>query len=367
MKMFNCSLDESNKVFKNKKIIFFGKGSWLQLVNNTPLMALKEQFAYIIDNNGEGTEKIGDTSLHVYRPERIMDEKNCIVILTSPIYMYDMYCQLCNMKLNNSINCYALPFMQMISHKEMNEKLLCEVLGNTVDEKIPRIIHSFWFSGEPKPDEYKKCVDTWSSVLKDYEIKEWNMQNYDWHKHPFLQRAIELKAWAFAADFARLDVLNEFGGIYLDMDVEVFKPFDGLLGNEALFSFGNNILIDLAVMGAEKNNVIVKDLLKIYDDIPIPNEKENFKKFFQPVLVRETLVKHGIKMDGSLQKIDGVAVFPMEFFMPMDVVLYESYIKTKYNYCVHYDNFGWGVNGRNNHEKKENDNKKLWNLIAENN
>jgi hypothetical protein len=350
-------------VLKDRKIIFFGCGSWLEMVNYTELILLRNQFAYIVDNDLNGNNRLNNLKLDIYLPKKILEETNCVIIISSPIYMYDMYCQLKTMNLSDEIHCYAFPFMQMISEICIDKLLLDKVVNIQKKPKIPKIIHCFWFSGDPKPKEYQRCIDTWEKCLLDYEIKEWNMDNYDWHKHPFLERAIETEAWAFAADFARLDVLNEFGGIYLDMDVEMLRPFDELLGNEAILSFSNNVSIDLAVLGAEKENSIIQSMLEIYDRIPLPVSRKEFVPLFQPALVRPILAEKGIKMDGSLQVIEGATVFPSVFFMPQDVILYSEYEITDYTYCIHYDLFGWSFEADNKRKKKIRDNNLLWNLI----
>lgn len=365
MKFLNCSLHEVRECFKNHKIIFFGSGSWLEMINYTELMSLRNNFAYIVDNNPDKNGRFESLQLKIYSPEKIKEEIECIVIITSTVYMYDMYCQLDAMNLNDKIHCYAFPFMQMVTKNHMDKQIFMEAVNLKKKPRIPKIIHSFWFSGEQKPIEYQKCVDTWGKYFTDYEIIEWNLDNYNWHKHPFLERAIELKAWAFATDFARLDVLNEYGGVYLDMDVEVFKSFDELLGNEAILSFGSNVFIDLAVLGAGRGNKIIQSMLRLYDKVPLPIDRKGFIPLLQPALVRPVLAEKGIKMDGNLQIIDGATVFPCSFFMPQDMILYKEYEKTEYTYCVHYDNFGWSFDTDNKRAKKIRDNNLLWKMIVE--
>lgn len=361
MKFYNKDIHEMVGSVKNKKIMFFGCGSWLQMVDHTELMMLKDLFMYVVDNNSSGIIKLGEKELNIYRPEILKKEKECVVILTSPVYMYEMYCQLVDMNLPDSIVCYAFPFVQMVSDK--NNETISPLKSGT--QQIPKIIHSFWFSEEEKPYAYQKCIDTWHDKLRDYKIIEWNMKNYDGHKHWFVQNALEKEAWAYASDYARLDVLNEFGGIYLDMDVEVFKPFDDLLCNKAILSFSNNLCIDLAVMGAQKNNPLIKKLLGLYDFVEPPNERKDFIKLFQPMFIRKTLAEYGIKMDGSTQYVEDAAVFSKEYFMPMDAILYRDYKKTEHTYCVHHDNFGWSFSKDNKKERKRRDNNLLWNCIME--
>ncbi len=362
MRFFNCSIDEAIGKFRLKKIVFFGCGSWLNTINFSGFMALKNNFNYAIDNKYTGIVCLGEKKLEVLPPSVLKDEKDCIVILTSPVYMYDMYCQLKDLGVDDSVYCYAFPFMQLVT-KKSDSVTLIEKVTTCVKPKIPKVIHCFWFSGDEKPENYKRCIETWKEYLSEYKIIEWNQNNYDCNKHPFLRRAIDCGAWAFASDFARLDVLNEYGGIYLDMDVEVFKSFDTLLENEAILSFSNNVQIDLAVMGAVPHNAIIQKLLTIYDGVKIPDIKKEFSKFFQPTLVKPTLVDCGIRMDGTLQIVEGATVFSNEFFMPQDHVLFRPYIRTNHTYCNHLDNFGWSFSGNNKKEKKIHDNSILWNKI----
>ncbi len=365
MKLYNCPLNRIKEVFGTKKIVFFGCGSWLRQIEYTEFEDLKDRYAYVIDNSHRGNVVVSGKSLDIYPVSELRKEHECIVVLTSPIYQYEMFCQLEEMKLDDEIYCYSLPFMQHVTHDFWEDEWLKKVTDAS-EERIPKTIHGFWFSGDEKPDLYKKCLDSWHRVLPGYEIIEWNKDNYDWHKHPFLEQAIEREAWAFASDFARLDVLYEYGGFYLDMDVEVFKPFDDLLGNSAVLSFSNHILIDLAVMGAAKHNGLVKKMMDVYDHIPVPEDRKGFAKCFQPTLMRKTLAEAGIKMNGNGQLLkDGTAVFPKDFFMPLDFVLFEQYTKTEHTYCVHYDNFGWSFSGQSKREKKINDNRELWGRIGE--
>lgn len=361
MKFCNCALTELKTRLIGKKIIFFGKGSWLKVIDHTECMDMSDQFAYVVDNDPNAEKvQLGSVSLSVFKPEKLMEEKDCVVIITSPVYMFDMYCQMKNMNLDDSMECYAFPFMQMVTENKTDFELLSEVVNSKNEKRIPKIIHSFWFSGEEKPYAYQKCVDSWQKVLPDYDIIEWNKDNYNWHKHPFVERAVELGAWAFASDYARLDVLREYGGIYLDMDVEVYKTFDDLLGNDALLSFSNHVMVDLAVLASKKANPLLDELLSLYDKVEIPEEKQGFVKFFQPSFVRNTLVRNGITMNGCLQRTRNATVFPTQFFMPMDHILFREYEKTEHTYCVHYDNFGWSFFKDSKREKKIRDNNMLW-------
>ena len=84
---------------------------------------------------------------------------------------------------------------------------------------IPKVIHYCWFGGNPKNEVIEKCIDSWKRYCPDYKIIEWNESNYNIVKHPFMKKAYDAKKWAFVSDYARVDILNQYGGVYLDTDV----------------------------------------------------------------------------------------------------------------------------------------------------
>ena len=98
---------------------------------------------------------------------------------------------------------------------------------------IPKKIHYCWFGGNPLPESVKKCKESWKKFCPDYEIIEWNESNYNVHKMPFISDAYTAKKYAFVSDYARLDIIYNEGGIYLDTDVELIRPLDALLSHSA--------------------------------------------------------------------------------------------------------------------------------------
>ena len=130
---------------------------------------------------------------------------------------------------------------------------------------IPKIVHYCWLSGDPYPEKIQYCINSWKKVIPDYEFVLWDTNKFPMDTCPWVKEAFEAKRYAFAADYIRLYALNQYGGIYLDSDVEVIKKFDNLLhlpyfvGNE---SFENRI--ECAAFGAEKGTLWVKDCLDYY-------------------------------------------------------------------------------------------------------
>ena len=119
---------------------------------------------------------------------------------------------------------------------------------------IPKKIHYCWFGKGEKPKLVKDCIDSWKKNCHDYEIIEWNEDNFDININAYVKEAYECKKYAFVTDFVRLFVLKKYGGVYMDTDVEVIKSLDGFLKHHAFSSFENNDYIPTGIMASEKNN-----------------------------------------------------------------------------------------------------------------
>lgn len=124
---------------------------------------------------------------------------------------------------------------------------------------IPRIIHYCWFGKSKKTQLIEKCIGSWRRYCPDYEIVEWNEDNFDINMTTYTKEAYSVKKWAFVSDYVRLYAVFSRGGIYLDTDVELLQPIDSLLENKAWFVFQNSIAIATGLgFGAEKNNSYIK-------------------------------------------------------------------------------------------------------------
>ena len=107
---------------------------------------------------------------------------------------------------------------------------------------IPKKIHYCWFGGNPLPPLAEKCIASWKKYCPDYEVIRWDESNYDCNKHPYMREAYNKKKFAFVADYARMDIIYNHGGIYLDTDVELLKNLDFLLANSFYIGFDDNII-----------------------------------------------------------------------------------------------------------------------------
>ena len=130
---------------------------------------------------------------------------------------------------------------------------------------IPKVIHYCWFGGNPMPKLAKKCIKSWKKYLPDYEIIEWNESNFDINCCNYVKEAYQEQKFAYVSDYARLKIIYDNGGIYLDIDVEIIKPLDDLLKYDSFFGFENPEFIATGLgFGAVKHNKIVKQMMDEY-------------------------------------------------------------------------------------------------------
>ena len=206
---------------------------------------------------------------------------------------------------------------------------------------IPKLIHAIWFSGDPMPDLYLRCLESWKKYAPDYEIKIWNMETYKPDKCLFFEQAIEHKNWAFASDYARADLLYRYGGIYMDLDVEMLRPIDDLLYNDAYMSFESLDRIECGSgMGSRPGHPIIKEICESYEKRPYLKEDGTWDNSTCPVRYTQVIEKHGLKKDGGFQFVEDVTVYPFEVLTGKSFdtgIIYSSDL----SYTVHHHNGSW--------------------------
>lgn len=207
---------------------------------------------------------------------------------------------------------------------------------------IPKVIHYCWFGGKDKPDLVIKCISSWREYLSDYKIVEWNETNFDVLCNDYCKEAFNAKKWAFITDYVRLYVLYNFGGIYMDTDVEVLKNFDDLLQNDAFIGFENYSQFQSALIGAKKNNKWIKFLLTYYHDRHFINDDFSFDMTPNvSIITNLSFQKYEIRLNNSLQKVENeFVVYPKDYFCPKDYVT-GKIILTDNTYTIHHFAGSW--------------------------
>lgn len=185
---------------------------------------------------------------------------------------------------------------------------------------IPKKIHYCWFGRNPKPELAKKCIKSWEKYCPDYEIIEWNEDNFDISAAPlYVRQAYEAKKWAFVTDYVRLQVVYEYGGIYLDTDVELLKNWDHLLTNKAFFGFEGDKYVNTGVgFGAEKHHYILREIIEDYYGITFMDEEGIMDTTPCPQRNTEVFLRHGLRQDGAMQTVADSLILPSAYLNPKD-------------------------------------------------
>ncbi|CAM4096938.1 glycosyltransferase family 32 protein [Bacillus manliponensis] len=208
-------------------------------------------------------------------------------------------------------------------------------------EKVPRIIHYCWFGGKEKPDIVKRCINSWERNLSGYEVKEWNEKNFDINCNLYVKEAYEAKKFAFVSDYVRVYVLYQYGGIYLDTDVEVFKSFDDMLHHESFWGFEQENYIATSTIGAAKGNPLIKQFLDLYEGKQFIQKDGSYDDFTNVAMVTKMLQEKGLKKNGEYQQLEGLGVFyPQTYFSPYDYINCRKFI-TKETYAMHHFYKSW--------------------------
>lgn len=176
---------------------------------------------------------------------------------------------------------------------------------------IPKTIHYCWFSGEKYPPQIKTCIKSWKKHLKGYDLVLWDGNRFNFKSVPFVQKCIEMRKWAFAADYIRLYAVYTTGGIYLDSDVMVLNSFDSLLDHNAFWGIDANdsqnyAFPEAAVFGAVKGFEPLKEMMSFYEQLPL--EEVNTDTFTRLTNVWEKQNRSIFKPDGTTHLVTAPAV-----------------------------------------------------------
>lgn len=327
MLLRNCDLMEFMRRMKGKRIVCFGAGRWLeQICEHFPSYGLEKAYAYLVDNNSAlwGEDKIINGKVFkIYPPQKLFDEADSetVVLISVARDMYKIYSQLETIPTLRNIECYCATFIFAEEIDRCSLEAVGPAQGWRMNQQIeiPKIIHYVWFGGAPIPVEFQKCIDSWKKYCPDYKIIEWNAENYDINKNRYMKEFYDNRKWGLAVDYARLDIVYEHGGIYMDVDVELIKNIDELLFNNAYMGFSEPTLVALGLgFGAVKNFKLIKELRDDYESIPprLPDGSLNLK--ISPFYQTEVLCRHGLTCDGSFQVVDGAAVYPVRYLSGMN-------------------------------------------------
>lgn len=195
---------------------------------------------------------------------------------------------------------------------------------------IPKIIHYCWLSNDPIPPKLQLCMDSWKKYLPDYEFMLWNFERFDINQSLWVRQAFEVKKYAFAADYIRLYAVYHYGGIYMDMDVEVCKSFNPLLSREYILGYETQIGIEAGIFGGEKGAKWLKKCLDYYENKEFVLDNQKFDTRTLPKIMFELLADERAYFD----------------ILPFEYLTAKSYrtgkiVRTNNTYSIHHFAGSW--------------------------
>lgn len=333
------SVEKFEREYSGRPIVLIGAGRRAQRVINEHSWNIK----YAVDNNTDAIGKVlGEKKIDVYGWVYLKNhyQENDILLIT-PFLEYDELKKQLEKDFENA-DIFVLTFMESLqwdADRIRESNVPFEITKGDLP-KIPKIIHYFWFSGEEYPDKVKRCIESWHKFCPDYEFKLWSLDNYK-TDNEFFNEALSRKAWSIASDYSRCDVIYRYGGIYLDVDVELIKPLDDLLFDDGFLCFESKKGIDPGSgMACVKGHHVFGDICNRYSKLHYICE--DGKEQYENILIQYTdvLESYGLKKTGEYQTIEGIAIYPPLVFSPYSYMtgLDSTYERT---YGIHHWVSAW--------------------------
>lgn len=341
VKLKKGRIGDIEKIFKDRRVYGYGAGKYLDnfCVRNADIFI--EKYLHKLVAKDTGIKKIANTCLEVISLDelkRTVQQKDIILLTTSGYYV-DIISELDSCLEFDGIEVYILTFME---NDYGCQSIDWELYGKCRQEKevIPRIIHYCWFGKKEIPQRLKSYMQSWKKYCPDYEIVCWSEDNYDIAKNRYVSEAYKCGKWAFVSDYVRLDVINEYGGIYLDTDVELVKPLDELLHFNGFIGFETQTLVATGLgFGSKKDNIVLQKILEYYQRIQEQEGKLDFKPC--PFVETDVLIGCGLKKNNRLQKLeDDFLVLPTSFLGGMNLGTRKIEISEN-TYSIHHYSGTW--------------------------
>lgn len=311
VRLKNCNVSEFLQLAEQKPVICICAGEKLQEFCGK--FHLEKKILYAVDNfKGGQILRIGEADIPVRFMEQI-DEgcRDALCVLTSMVYAEEIVHQMDGIPTLRGVEIYVYELLQ-----EKREEMRWRT-GEP--QRIPKIIHYCWFGNGKMPTLFQENIESWKKYCPDYEITEWNERNYDISKNTYMRQAYEKKAWGFVPDYARLDIVNTYGGVYFDTDVRLLRSLDSLLQYALFCGFENTGSVAFGLgFGAEQNHPILRDMLQEYEELRFVNPDGSLNMVPSPVYQTSVLEKYGVKKNGQIQQGENFLVLSPEYFAPIN-------------------------------------------------
>ena len=327
----------------DKQIIMFGAGVIGQITAFEILKTynLVKNIHCFLDNDDTKwgrTIQIDGKDYLINSPQYLKELNSKVVILINISRFAEVKLQLEAMECTKDMVAYIMPMMCIHN--------MCSSISEGIPvftdmQLIPKKIHYMWFGRKKIPDNLKKCIETWYKFCPDYEIIQWNENNYNIEKNVYMKQAYEAGAYGFIPDYARIDILYNEGGIYMDTDVQLIKGLDDMLYQEAFCGVEKWQILNFGgCSGAVKGHPMIKKFLDERMNVHYMNPDGTLNRNTCGFYDTRTAIKEGYKVNGSTQSINGMNIFAFDYFHPYDYMSGMCSI-TKHTYSIHHFDGGW--------------------------
>lgn len=327
----------------NSPVVIYGAGMIGQVIMPYVITkyGLLDNLLFYVDKDRKKQQQvihIGNREIEI-KSQEVLDKlpENVILLITNSNYagIVDVLNSINTLKKNIGV---IIPAILAIRAKNAGTDTLS---AGAAGLQIPKVINYCWFSRSRMPDYLVRCIKSWKKFCPDYEIIRWDEDNYDVEKNLYMKQAYEAKKWGFVPDIARLDILYNYGGLYIDTDVEIIRNLDDLLVYEAFTGVEKWGNVNMGgCSGAVPHHPMIKQILdfRINERFIMEDGSHNFTTcgYYETM----PLIQKGFRPDNTTQKIEGMTVFSSDYFQPYDYMSGETCI-TENTHSIHHFNGGW--------------------------
>ena len=313
----NANPQQTKAYMKSKRVYVYGAGRALESCIDIYLQETSVEGIVDSDPDKAGTVidienqhvKVIDKKQFVQFYHNCTEKEEIVLFISSSVYAADIVSELDQIEELDGLQC----FLQVLVRNTFGEHRDFEFSDG--QEIIPRKIHYIWIGGNSLPYEFQKNIESWKYYNPSYEIIRWDESNYDFRKNDYMRLAYDKGLYGFSSNYARLDILNQYGGIYLDTDVEAVSNLDMLLRDKTFFNMGCADRVNMGCgFGTVSHQKIIQDILNQFGNCSENMTKRPFHNFIHPILK-----KYGFEIINFYQKINRIVLYPSDIMSPLTI------------------------------------------------
>ena len=345
MLLVNGTIYKFLEMINGKKLVCFGAGQVLKkFIETYADLHLESKIFCIADNMSSKIGKkvqIVNRECPIISVNDLVNMENIIILITCRA-VYDVYTQLGEYQQLNNVCCWAANYIHSETNQYLNQKRWYPVHYRLTKEPlIPKKIHYCWFGKNPIPKRNREWMDSWKRYCPDYEIIRWDENNYDISKNDYMYQAYKAGKWGFVPDYARLDIIYRYGGVYLDTDVELVKNIDELLYQKAFAGIDGTQYVSLGLgFGAYPGCQLIKEIRDTYQTKQFLKEDGTYDLTASPIIQKSFFRENGYINNGDYQVIKDMTVYPEKVLSAK--CLWTGRIQiTEHTFAIHHYDASW--------------------------